>query len=67
MSKKPEYQLNFDTVRTLKKALTTGDDIASNLEQVSENGDHESLIERWDSYVEKLLTDFDKAGINLEH
>ena len=67
MTKNPEYQLNFDTVRTLKKALTAGDDIASNLEQVSGEGEHDKLIDRWDSYVEKLLADFDKAGINLEH
>jgi hypothetical protein len=66
MSKESEYKLNFDTVRTLKKALTTGDDIASNLEQVSEN-EHDALIDRWDSYIEKLLSDFDKAGIDLAH
>jgi hypothetical protein len=67
MSKESEYKLDFDTVRTLKKALTTGDDIASSLEQYADTGEHESLIDRWDSYIEKLLFDFNKAGINLEH
>jgi len=60
-----EYKLNFDTVRTLKKILNLGDDITSSLEQLSINEEHDSLIDRWDNNVERLLKDFEKAGINL--
>ena len=58
-----EHQLNFETVKILQDLLNVGDDLASNLEQISD--EHGPIIEKWDNKIKLLLQDFEKAGITF--